>query len=169
VSNFQTLEALTASVASKALKHLANSYHAITVSVRVAKPSALTLAKSAEVEICRTISSDIQNGLTSKPAQSTTPTFLHPSISTVAIALGSNLGDSFRNIEYALRLLEIPAEILEDLLLGPRPVLAVVNTSFLYETTPMYVTDQPSFINCACLVRLHFCHLLLFDIHSSWR
>ena len=30
--------------------------------------------------------------------------------------------------------------------------LAVIDTSFLYETAPMYVTEQPSFINCACLV-----------------
>ena len=31
-------------------------------------------------------------------------------------------------------------------------VLEVVATSFLYETAPMYVTDQPAFVNCACLV-----------------
>ncbi|KIM41558.1 hypothetical protein M413DRAFT_445532 [Hebeloma cylindrosporum] len=152
VSNFQTLEALTSSVASKTLQHLANSYPTTpTVSVRVAKPSALTLAGSAEVEICRT---DAQSDVPSKFTQSVASTFEHPKngLATVAIALGSNLGDSFRNIEYALRLLEIPEEILEGFPVEPRPVLAVVNTSFLYETAPMYVTDQPSFINCACIV-----------------
>ncbi|EDR10362.1 uncharacterized protein LACBIDRAFT_247939 [Laccaria bicolor S238N-H82] len=88
---------------------------------------------------------------------------------TVAIALGSNLGDRFRNIELALRLLEIPQQLLssdgqeesdergevkaeEDSPLELTATVSVVNTSFLYETAPMYVTDQPSFINCACLV-----------------
>jgi dihydroneopterin aldolase/2-amino-4-hydroxy-6-hydroxymethyldihydropteridine diphosphokinase/dihydropteroate synthase len=153
VSNFQTLEALTSSVASKTLKLLANSYSVTpTVSVRAAKPSALRLAESAEVEICRT---DARSEVPSKFAQSIAPTFEHQKngLATVAISLGSNLGDSFRNIEYALRLLEIPEEILEDFPVEPFPVLVVVNTSFLYETAPMYVTDQPSFINCACIVR----------------
>lgn len=30
----------------------------------------------------------------------------------------------------------------------------ITDTSFLYETAPMYVTDQPAFINCGCLVRV---------------
>lgn len=152
MSNFQTLEALTSSVASKTLKLLAKSYPVTpTISVRVAKPSALRLAESAEVEICRT---DVQSEVPSKFTQSIAPTFEHPKngLATVAIALGSNLGDSFRNIEYALRLLEIPEEILEGFPVEPPPVLVVVNTSFLYETAPMYITNQPSFINCACIV-----------------
>ena len=153
MSNFQTLEALTSFVASKILKLLANSYPVTpTVSVRVAKPSALRLAESAEVEICRT---DAQSKVPFQSTQSIAPTFQNPKngLATVAIALGSNLGDSFRNIEYALRLLEIPGEVLEGFPVEPPPVLVVVNTSFLYETAPMYVTDQPSFINCACIVR----------------
>ena len=58
----------------------------------------------------------------------------------LAIALGSNLGDKVRNIETALRMLETQHDI------------RVVDTSFLYESTPMYIMDQPRFVNGACLV-----------------
>lgn len=72
-------------------------------------------------------------------------------VSTAAIAFGSNLGDSFHNIEFALRLLEVPNEILKDV----AGKVDIVNTSFLYESTPMYVEDQPSFINGACMVCIY--------------
>jgi dihydroneopterin aldolase/2-amino-4-hydroxy-6-hydroxymethyldihydropteridine diphosphokinase/dihydropteroate synthase len=68
---------------------------------------------------------------------------------TAALALGSNLGDRFYNIELALRLLETPQAVLGSL--DENATVAVVNTSFMYESAPMYVTDQPSFINCACM------------------
>ena len=76
--------------------------------------------------------------------------FLENGLHRAAIALGSNLGDRFANIEYALRLLE-------DVSLGgeqghSQDIVTIVNTSFLYETEPMYVLDQPKFVNCACLV-----------------
>lgn len=70
-----------------------------------------------------------------------------------AIALGSNLGDRFANIELALRLLENPHQLLDPAVLGKDAEVAVIDTSFMYETSPMYVMNQPSFINCACLVR----------------
>jgi dihydroneopterin aldolase / 2-amino-4-hydroxy-6-hydroxymethyldihydropteridine diphosphokinase / dihydropteroate synthase len=70
-----------------------------------------------------------------------------------AIGLGSNLGDRFANIEHALRLLENPQRLVDPTILGENAQVFIMDTSFLYETTPMYVTDQPSFINCACLVR----------------
>ena len=76
--------------------------------------------------------------------------FLENGLHRAAIALGSNLGDRFANVEYALRLLE-------DVSLGgdqghSQDIVTIVNTSFLYETEPMYVLDQPKFVNCACLV-----------------
>ena len=102
-----------------------------------------------------------------------------------ALALGSNLGDRFQNIERALRHLEAlhtlrshlitnasesgvgsereharrkdaPDEDANGNAVGVGAIededLEVVATSFLYETAPMYVTDQPAFVNCACLV-----------------
>ena len=71
-----------------------------------------------------------------------------------AIAIGSNLGDRFFNIELALRLFETGgihfSRLAED------AFVYVIDTSFMYETVPMYVVDQPKFINCACLVRGQF-------------
>ncbi|KAG6910042.1 hypothetical protein DXG01_013766 [Tephrocybe rancida] len=86
---------------------------------------------------------------------------------TVAIAIGSNLGDRFYNIELALRLLEVPQVGLssEDLLqCGAGAYVTVVDTSFMYETTPMYVTDQPSFINCACLIETNIPPVILLHL-----
>lgn len=70
---------------------------------------------------------------------------------TAGIALGSNLGDSFALIELALRMLEDP-DRRRLAGLPPTATVVIVNTSFLYETAPMYVTDQPKFINGACMV-----------------
>ena len=128
------------------------------MTIRVAKPSALVFASSAEVEITRTFKDypDLFNHATSTSQESASSP-----IYNVAIALGSNLGDSFRNIEYALRLLEyLPQEEnLDGKDLPPSPFVRIVDTSFLYETAPMYVTDQATFINGACMVYF----LLLLD------
>ncbi|KAJ6498176.1 Dihydropteroate synthase-like protein [Mycena vitilis] len=45
-------------------------------------------------------------------------------------------------------------------------VVDVVDTSFLYESAPMYVTDQPSFINCdcACIVETNLPSLKLLQL-----
>ncbi|KAF8062308.1 Dihydropteroate synthase-like protein [Lyophyllum atratum] len=89
------------------------------------------------------------------------------SSNTVVIALGSNLGDRFYNIELALRLLEAPQEGLssEDLeQCGPDVYSTVVDTSFMYETTPMYVTDQPFFINCACIIETNIPPVVLLRL-----
>lgn len=71
---------------------------------------------------------------------------------TAVLALGSNLGDRFYNIEYALRLLEEPSRFTSEVDLIASPCVTIVDTSFLYETAPMYVIDQPAFINGACMV-----------------
>jgi 2-amino-4-hydroxy-6-hydroxymethyldihydropteridine diphosphokinase len=55
----------------------------------------------------------------------------------VAIGLGSNLGDRERNVREAVRLLE--------------RVVAVERFSSLYESAPMYVEDQPAFLNAAAV------------------
>ena len=58
----------------------------------------------------------------------------------VFLALGSNIGNRLNNIEQACR--EMDAE----------PDIRVARTSALYETEPMYVTDQGRFLNGACEV-----------------
>ncbi|WP_448205507.1 2-amino-4-hydroxy-6-hydroxymethyldihydropteridine diphosphokinase [Azospirillum sp. sgz302134] len=56
-------------------------------------------------------------------------------MTTVYLALGSNLGDRAANLETAQRLLA--------------PRVRVDRASPVYETAPMYVTDQPAFLNMA--------------------
>jgi dihydroneopterin aldolase / 2-amino-4-hydroxy-6-hydroxymethyldihydropteridine diphosphokinase / dihydropteroate synthase len=63
------------------------------------------------------------------------------SMHVVAIAMGSNMGDRCAFIEKALRELE-----------RRRDVITIAETSFLYESKPMYVEDQNKFLNCAIKV-----------------
>lgn len=58
----------------------------------------------------------------------------------IYIALGSNVGDRVESIESACRCLDEHADI------------RVVETSPLYETEPMYVANQDSFLNGVCEV-----------------
>ena len=168
-----SLESLASLVARITLRH-ANQQDDI-VTVRAAKPKALVFADAAEVEIVRTSHdyptptevAEYALGLSPSvgldpPVRPSTLHFLtqdsdsvssRPGLHLAAIALGSNLGDRFANIEAALRLLDQVELILVPKEQGTSTSLAVVNTSFLYETAPMYVTDQPSFLNCACIVR----------------
>lgn len=54
----------------------------------------------------------------------------------VTLALGANLGDRAANIRQALVALA--------------KVIQIEQTSFLYETPPAYVVDQPRFLNAVC-------------------
>jgi len=166
-SEFVSLESLASLVARIALRHAIRPDDIVTV--RAAKPKALVFAEAAEVEIVRTsrdypAATRVEASTPGSHALGLDPpvgpsalnllsqnVILDPSSPSTcsplgqhfaAIALGSNLGDRFANIEAALRLLDQPS-----------PNITVINTSFLYETAPMYVTDQPSFLNCACIVR----------------
>ncbi|KAK1229915.1 trifunctional dihydropteroate synthetase [Marasmius sp. AFHP31] len=149
-TSYLTLEALASHIALDVLKVLQpiRGDEGPKVNVKAAKPDALVFAGSSEVEVWRTFT-DYPNEFQTK-SQSEIPTSLE--IHTVALALGSNLGDSFQNIELALRLLETPSQLLSDQELSTNATVDVVETSFLYESAPMYVTEQPSFINGACLI-----------------
>ena len=57
----------------------------------------------------------------------------------VLIALGSNVGNSLANLREAVRRLS------EE--------LNLLGVSAIYETAPMYVEDQPKFLNAAILVQ----------------
>jgi len=64
------------------------------------------------------------------------------SVRRAAIALGSNLGDRPSALRDALlRLASVDG------------IVAVDKTSRLYESKPMYVTDQPAFLNAAAEIR----------------
>lgn len=63
----------------------------------------------------------------------------------VYIAIGANVGDRFQNLMLAISKLNDtdPKDSTS------KRTIVVTKTSFLRETTPMYVTDQPSFLNGA--------------------
>jgi 2-amino-4-hydroxy-6-hydroxymethyldihydropteridine diphosphokinase len=89
---------------------------------------------------------ELRGGATFSPATGDPYCNRHRKLSTnstaykycVYIAVGSNLGDRFANIRRALQLLSGDVRL--------------VRTSLLHETAPMYVTDQPAFLNGAVQV-----------------
>ncbi|KAI8869170.1 Dihydropteroate synthase [Ramicandelaber brevisporus] len=159
-SKFKTIEALAICVARTAIV----SCGVGKISVNVHKPSALLFAAAAGVEITRTrndfdqsVASESLNSsgvipeiiqlvaaptmaLSAQPSPSPAATPASPippsivsGISTVYIAIGTNIGDRAKNIHDAIRMLGAHGR--------------VVDTSFLYTTKPMYVVDQPEFLN----------------------
>ncbi len=154
-SSYKTVESLATSIARVAI--LQNNVERIRVQVE--KPSAIMFAKSAGVEIERDraffraeaeaheaaqklssaiepISLDSASAPAANGARYTAEDGWH----SAAIALGANLGDRIGNIQRAIKLL------------NESPDCKVVDTSLLYETPPMYVADQPYFLNGACRV-----------------
>lgn len=151
-SNYKTVESLALSVAEVAV----NENQVERIRVRVDKPSAIMFAECAGVEVERDrayFEAVSVNGTEENHANvsaSFTEKVNEAAISiglssdqewhVAAIALGSNVGDRFANIERAV------------LLLGQSEDCRLVDTSFLYETEPKYYTDQPKFINGACRI-----------------
>ncbi|TFK29528.1 Dihydropteroate synthase [Coprinopsis marcescibilis] len=167
-SNHLTIESLASSVA-KGILTIVASDAPVKVIISVAKPHALPLARSAEVIISRTPEDYAREGDQERHSTPETMTLVPQRKHIAVLALGSNLGDRFRNIELALRLLEVPGELLhskdpENAHHTHEMEIAVVDTSFLYETAPMYVTDQPSFINCACVIETNVSPLTLLHL-----
>ena len=56
------------------------------------------------------------------------------SLKTAYLALGSNLGDRYANLQQAIRILE-------------RPAIEIARMSSVFETAPMLLEDQPWFLN----------------------
>ncbi|KAH7337582.1 Dihydropteroate synthase-like protein [Rhizoctonia solani] len=132
-SSYQTVESLAAAIAQVTLQ---TGQHIDEVTVRVGKPSALMMADTAAVQITRNLS---DFGF-SAPSLSAALEFTPLEGQHVAIlALGSNMGDRFVNIEKGLRALE-------------KEGVKVVDTSYLYETKAMYHEDQASFVNGVCAI-----------------
>ncbi|KAK6337748.1 trifunctional dihydropteroate synthetase [Orbilia brochopaga] len=122
-SAYLTIEALVTGIA----KVVCLDCDVDSVTVRAAKPSALALARSSEVEISRQKS--YFHSLTAASTQKKTH--------DVFIAFGSNLGDKFALIRDALAELN-------------KRGIRVLKTSSLYESLPMYVEDQDTFLNGVC-------------------
>ncbi|CAB9508726.1 Folic acid synthesis protein FOL1 [Seminavis robusta] len=62
-----------------------------------------------------------------------------PTLARVYVAVGSNLGNRFENIDNAIKQLGSGSD--------GYAIINLLHTSMLHETPPMYVTDQPSFLN----------------------
>lgn len=161
-SSYKTVESLATSIARVAVVH--NKVEKVRVSVD--KPSAIMFASSAGVEVERTRDFFQQEALenekqlraqssASAPSDNATVVPAPAPLSTsnadstatleqgwhvAAIALGSNVGDRAANIEAAVQALSEAKDCI------------LVDTSFLYETAPMYVLDQPNFLNAACRI-----------------
>jgi dihydroneopterin aldolase/2-amino-4-hydroxy-6-hydroxymethyldihydropteridine diphosphokinase/dihydropteroate synthase len=142
-SSYKTVESLATSIAKVAI----GENRVERIRVRVDKPSAIMFADAAGVEVDRdrdfferdkqTLGDPLQESISSSfVGKTATDGNWH----VAAIALGSNVGDRFSNIEKAVKALSEAAEC------------KLVDTSFLYETAPMYVTDQGRFINGACRI-----------------
>lgn len=130
-SEFLTVESLATGIAHVALAH------ATQARVRVEKPSALMFAECPGVEIVRQREGEGgEAGKAGVPASPTSPA----SPTRAALALGANIGDRARSIASAIAALDA------------HDAIRVTDTSFLYETAPMYYHDQPRFLNAACTI-----------------
>lgn len=143
-SSYKTVEAFVTSIAE-----VICSFGVEKVTVRAEKPSALTFADAAGVEVTRTRKwylAELENGsLTSSAAASTTNlqgaplfpdsgNFVEDKVHSAFIAFGSNVGPSLTYIKQSIQELESRG-------------IKVVETSSIYESDPMYVTEQPKFYN----------------------
>ena len=134
-STYKTVEALVTSVALVACRKC--GIEKVTVSVE--KPSALTFADCAGVEITRHRSFFDQFNEEVREDGGADTKDSGTGVHRAFIAVGSNVGDRFNMIRGALKEMD-------------KRGLKVKKTSSLYESEPMYVLDQPKFLNGACEV-----------------
>ncbi|TDL27980.1 Dihydropteroate synthase [Rickenella mellea] len=140
---YRTAETIAAELIKKSFELLKEGTSSVTV--ELSKPVALLVADTAQITLTRS-KFDLEGP--------SSPYGNPPGVSFSAIAIGSNVGDRFKNIETALRVLENPSNesAFDTITKGNAGLVTVTNTSFMYETSPMYVLGQPNFINCACMV-----------------
>lgn len=134
-ASYKTLEAFTESIA-----HVICSLGIEKVKVVAGKPSALTWAEMAGIEIVRTkndFDAPIELHQPSQPGDTLFPqTEVDTSkpIHNVYIAFGTNIGDQWANIQRAADLLNSNG-------------VKVLRTSSIYKSKPMYVKEQDEFYN----------------------
>ncbi|KAK9460580.1 Dihydropteroate synthase-like protein [Lipomyces oligophaga] len=124
-STYQTIEALV----SELSRYLCVDRKLEEVKIRARKPRAVAFASGPSVEITR------QKRYYSTETSARTQQNEH----IAYLGLGSNLGDSAALLEAALGELEARG-------------IKVLRTSSMFETAPMYVENQPRFLNAACKV-----------------
>jgi dihydroneopterin aldolase/2-amino-4-hydroxy-6-hydroxymethyldihydropteridine diphosphokinase/dihydropteroate synthase/2-amino-4-hydroxy-6-hydroxymethyldihydropteridine diphosphokinase/dihydropteroate synthase len=148
-SSFKTVEALASHIAQTCL----DTFDMDTIVVKVEKPSALTYADAAGVEVTRSASwwNSVKNKICAHDAShqlcgedvmqsKVVNKFRDDACHTVFLSLGSNMGQRAQNLSAALKWINESEHSL------------VVDTSFLYETSPMYYDNQSPFLNAACKV-----------------
>ena len=172
-----TIEALTTSIAQLILASpsppsppTAAQWNVPRATVRIAKPCALMFARYPAVQITRTRAdffglgvggaAPLARGMTSLAGVGGAPRaglvgqsrngqaasgVLLGGTHTVYVGVGTNMGERVGNISSALRELENGG------LDGGET--RVVDTSFLYESEAMYVTEQDKFLNAVVKVR----------------
>ncbi|WFD36400.1 trifunctional dihydropteroate synthetase [Malassezia cuniculi] len=143
-SEFLTVESLATGIADVVL-----GLGASKVRVRVEKPSALMFAACPGVEIVRHAAA-APAAEAKQPAAPTAARGVR-----AAIALGANLGDRAKSIADAIAALDA------------HDAIRVTDTSFLYETKPMYYNDQPRFLNAACAIETTLAPHELLDVTQS--
>lgn len=127
-SDYKTVEAFVTAIAREACV----SCKVSKITVKAEKPSALTFAECPGVEITRERSFfDLEEFRAVGEGRH-----------DVFIALGSNVGDRFRAVKNAVKELENRG-------------IKVKRTSSLYQSAPMYVLDQPTFLNGVCQVSIY--------------
>ncbi|EGG10066.1 uncharacterized protein MELLADRAFT_94398 [Melampsora larici-populina 98AG31] len=176
-SSFFTVEALATSLADTLLSLQYPNSTSVDqprkqpiekVTVRIEKPSAIAFAQGAGVEVTRwgnrrphelnklTVennitgpkwgsASNLQIGSRSLTSSSSPSQELDEPNHIVYIGLGSNMGDRLENISSALDRLCEPLE-------SGGANAKLLDTSFMYESEPMYVVNQSPFLNAACKI-----------------
>lgn len=108
-----------------------------STSLRAASTANPSWASNGTAVFQRNVTTDSSGSRRTTPGRS--------QLARVYLAVGSNLGHRFQNIDSAIAMLSKT----EDSASGEAAatVINLVHTSMLHETAPMYVTDQPSFLN----------------------
>lgn len=120
-SNYKTIEMMANDVCDLIL----SQFKIEKVRLKIEKPSALMFADTSGVQITRTRNKpliDEEN--------------LEAGEHIAYLAIGTNLGDRVRHIEEALNQVS-------------KKGICIIDTSFLYETAPVYIMEQPRFLNAA--------------------
>ncbi|EEB05789.1 dihydropteroatesynthase/2-amino-4-hydroxy-6-hydroxymethyldihydropteridinediphosphokinase/dihydroneopterinaldolase [Schizosaccharomyces japonicus yFS275] len=142
-TSFLTIEALVLDVA----RLLCDKVDVDNVRVTAEKPSAITFADASAVSVERSKAYfALEKALSTPQVVDTTDRICY-------VSFGSNVGDRFGMIQAALKRL--------------RSKMTVLDVSPMFETRPMYVTDQPVFLNGVCKVKTNLPPIELLNICQS--